>query len=304
MRSVAATGALVVLCACGGGSGEGPVAPSGNQDPVARVGADRTMIQTGDDFRTVVQLDASGSTDPDGDLLGYVWSAGRGRFVEGTGATDAAVRLTFPGDESQVVEVEVSDGRGGSDRAAVEIRLIPTPPPREQCGPFPQWTTSPHRLPYPVGESYLVIQANCSGFGHSGFWKHGYDFRMDIGTPVTAIRAGTVGWANDGCRDGDGSCTNLVTVIHDDGTVALYSHLTLGGVAVRSGQRVDGGDLIGHSGNTGFTGGIPHLHLSLHSCNQLPGLPGAGDCPTLPLTFHNTDPNPTGLFVQREWPAY
>jgi murein DD-endopeptidase MepM/ murein hydrolase activator NlpD len=174
--------------------------------------------------------------------------------------------------------------------------------PVEECGPFPAWDTSPYVLPFPAGQSYEVRQANCSGFGHTGFWKHGYDFIMPIGTVVTAARAGTVGWAKDGCIDGDQSCTNLITVIHDDGTVAVYSHLTTGGVRVASGQVVAARDTIGRSGNTGYST-EPHLHFSIHPCNELPGLPGARDCPSLPHTFSNTDPNPDGLQPYRWYEA-
>jgi murein DD-endopeptidase MepM/ murein hydrolase activator NlpD len=174
---------------------------------------------------------------------------------------------------------------------------------RDQCGPFGDWEESPFVLPYPEGEAWEVNQANCSGFGHSGFWKHGYDFIMPIGTQVTASRAGTVGWARDGCTDYDTTCTNLVTVIHDDGLVSLYSHLTLGGVLVAGGERVEAGDAIGLSGVTGNTGGLPHLHFSVHPCNELPGLPGAGDCPSVAANFRNTDPNPEGLEARRTYVA-
>jgi murein DD-endopeptidase MepM/ murein hydrolase activator NlpD len=126
---------------------------------------------------------------------------------------------------------------------------------------------------------------------------------MQIGTIVTAARCGTVGWANDGCTDGSPSCTNLITIIHKDGTVALYSHLTKGGVLVKSGDLVEAGDTIGKSGNTGNTGGFPHLHFSVHPCNELPGLPNAGDCPSLPVNFKNTDPNPAGLLAHRTYEA-
>ena len=165
------------------------------------------------------------------------------------------------------------------------------------------WENSDYLLPYPVGTSYSVNQANCSGYGHSGFWNHGYDFTMQIGTIITAARSGIVGWANDGCNDGSPSCTNLITIIHKDGTVALYSHLTKGGVMVKPGDQIEAGDTIGKSGNTGNTGGFPHLHFSVHPCNELPGLPNAGDCPSLPVNFRNTDANPTGLIAHRAYVA-
>ncbi|MFC2137488.1 M23 family metallopeptidase [Bacteroidota bacterium] len=165
------------------------------------------------------------------------------------------------------------------------------------------WRNSSYVLPYPVGESYYVNQANCSGYGHSGFWNYGYDFTMEIGTIITASRGGIVGWAKDGCKDGDRGCTNLITIIHDDSTVALYSHLTKGGVLVESGDTIEIGDTIGKSGDTGNTGGLPHLHFSIHPCNDLPGLPNEGDCPSFPINFKNTDPNPNGLEAKRYYKA-
>jgi len=181
----------------------------------------------------------------------------------------------------------VAESRTISASATVDITV-------SECGPFGPWSSSDFVLPYPPGRAYVVNQSNCSGFGHSGFWKNGYDFIMDIGTDVVAARGGVVGWANDGCDDGNAACTNLITVIHADGTVALYSHLTRGGVLVTSGEGVAQGQLIGRSGNTGKTGGLPHLHFSLHPCNELPGLPGARDCPTMSVNFRNTAPNPHG----------
>ena len=165
------------------------------------------------------------------------------------------------------------------------------------------WEKSNYILPYPVGEEYFVDQANCSGYGHSNFWNHGYDFTMSIGTIITASRSGKVGWAKDGCYDGDEKCTNLITIIHDDGTVALYSHLTKGGVLVKKGDIIQVGDTIGMSGNTGNTGGLPHLHFSIHPCNELPGLPNAKECPSIPINFKNTDANPNGLLTRRYYKA-
>lgn len=171
------------------------------------------------------------------------------------------------------------------------------------CNGFGPWEQSEYVLPYPVGESYRVNQGNCSGFGHSGFWLYGYDFEMPIGTVITAARAGVVAHAQDGARDGDRSRTNLITIRHDDGTVALYSHLTLNGVQVTIGQSVIAGDTIGLSGDTGNTGGLPHLHFSHHPCEALPGLPGTGDCPSMAVNFRNTDANSEGLIAGRSYEA-
>jgi murein DD-endopeptidase MepM/ murein hydrolase activator NlpD len=164
------------------------------------------------------------------------------------------------------------------------------------CQPLNQNSAdSPYRLPYQTGTQPWVNQANCSGKGHVRFWNHGYDFQMPIGTPVLAARDGNVLAAHDGCKDGDRACTNLITIEHTDGTVALYSHLTKGGVHVAKGQAVLAGQIIGNSGDTGNTGGLPHLHFSVHPCAALPGLGRKGTCPSQPVNFRNTEPNPQGL---------
>jgi murein DD-endopeptidase MepM/ murein hydrolase activator NlpD len=172
-----------------------------------------------------------------------------------------------------------------------------------ECTGFGDWQTSAFVLPYPVGTTYRVNQGNCSGFGHSDFWAYGYDFEMPIGTVITAVRDGVVVHAQDGAADGDRTRTNLITVRHADGTVALYSHLTLNGVHVTIGQAVVAGEVIGQSGDTGNTGGLPHLHFSLHPCSALPGLPGTGDCPSIPANFRNTAPNPVGPLAGRQYTA-
>jgi murein DD-endopeptidase MepM/ murein hydrolase activator NlpD len=176
----------------------------------------------------------------------------------------------------------------------------------EVCGGFQPWETSPYALPYPAGTAFVVHQGNCSGFGHSGFWKYGYDFAMPIGTLVTASRGGEVLYAEGRGWDGQYSPTNLVVIGHADGTVAVYSHLTHGGALVAAGDRVNDGEPIGRSGNTGDTGGFPHLHFSVHHCARLPGLPNGDDysCPTMPVTFRNTSPNPDGLVAGRSYAAF
>jgi murein DD-endopeptidase MepM/ murein hydrolase activator NlpD len=89
---------------------------------------------------------------------------------------------------------------------------------------------------------------------------------MPIGTPVHAAREGVVmdqaryfhGAGEDLKRYGQRA--NFVRILHDDGTMAVYAHLDYEGVRVAAGQRVRRGQLIGKSGNTGFTTG-PHLHF-------------------------------------------
>lgn len=170
---------------------------------------------------------------------------------------------------------------------------------RRACGPFPDWKSSPYVLPYPAGLDYIVDQANCSNGGHQGIYKYSYDFLMPVGTLVTAARGGTVGRTETRYENGDLTTghENWVQIRHEDGTFAVYSHLSPDGALVKAGQRVRAGDPVGFSGNTGHTGNRPHLHFHLSPC------PSESKCGTLPVTFRNTDPNPSGLLPKRSYLA-
>lgn len=56
---------------------------------------------------------------------------------------------------------------------------------------------------------------------------------------------------------------NYIKILHSDGTIAEYLHLKKNGVEVKIGQNVKSGQLIGYSGNTGWSTG-PHLHLNMY----------------------------------------
>ncbi|MEQ1512251.1 MAG: M23 family metallopeptidase [Lysobacteraceae bacterium] len=121
---------------------------------------------------------------------------------------------------------------------------------------------------YPLHTTQLQIEQSWGGvYSHSDAQnRHAVDFAADIGTPVIAARAGTVMEVeSDFDRAGLNAeqyagRANFVRIVHDDGTMALYAHLKPDGVLVRVGQRVRKAEVIGLSGNTGFTTG-PHLHF-------------------------------------------
>jgi murein DD-endopeptidase MepM/ murein hydrolase activator NlpD len=174
------------------------------------------------------------------------------------------------------------------------------------CSGYSEWSTSQFVLPYPAGSSYTVIQGNCSppGNGHRGSNRYAYDFGMPIGSTIAAMRGGVVREVEESHTDGQIATSgfdNYLLISHDDGTTALYGHLTHNGASVAIGQVVAQGQPIGLSGNTGNTAGLPHLHVSIQGCD--PVALGTGGCPSLPLTFSNTDANPSGLVNGRSYGA-
>jgi murein DD-endopeptidase MepM/ murein hydrolase activator NlpD len=120
-------------------------------------------------------------------------------------------------------------------------------------------------LPYNKGQKHLFIQGANSGFSHKG--ELSFDFKMKKGSKICAARPGTViGTKYDSDKGGlkdefldDG---NHIIVRHDDGSTAHYWHLEKDGVLVKVGEFVKKGQLIGYSGNTGYTA-FPHLHFQI-----------------------------------------
>ncbi len=86
----------------------------------------------------------------------------------------------------------------------------------------------------------------------------GIDFNGAHGTPIYATGNGTV--QRSGYADGYSGYGIVITIEHGFGFQSLYGHLSR--VAVRSGQKVKRGDLIGYMGTTGTSTGN-HLHYEV-----------------------------------------
>ncbi len=125
----------------------------------------------------------------------------------------------------------------------------------------------PYRPPFAGARKFPVSQAWPDARTHSTpDSQHAVDIVMPEQTAVFAARGGTVvEVAHRNFRGGDdrdrfGAQANLVRILHDDGSFALYAHLSWDSIRVRPGQRVARGEPIAASGNTGFSTG-PHLHF-------------------------------------------
>ncbi len=84
---------------------------------------------------------------------------------------------------------------------------------------------------------------------------NGLDMDGPMGQPIVAFASGRVIFA--GVKGGYG---NAVMIDHGGGMVTLYAHQSR--LAVKVGQRVEGGQVIGYVGSTGLSTG-PHLHFEV-----------------------------------------
>jgi murein DD-endopeptidase MepM/ murein hydrolase activator NlpD len=122
-----------------------------------------------------------------------------------------------------------------------------------------------YALPFENGKKVYLIQGYESMFSHKG--SKALDFKVKSGTKICAARNGIViGARGDSDRRGlkeenlaDG---NYIFIQHDDSSVAQYWHFKKDGVLVNTGDTISTGQLIGYSGNTGYSA-FPHLHFEV-----------------------------------------
>lgn len=144
-----------------------------------------------------------------------------------------------------------------------------------------------YKLPYKKGQTYRLDQGFNGSFSHQGDGKYALDFHMDEGTEIYASRQGVVVELEEGFTEGGNDRSlldkaNHITILHDDGTFAQYSHLRKSGVLVKKGQKVRAGDVIGLSGATGFVTGA-HLHFTVVKTKR------GGGFISIPIKFTTKD---------------
>jgi murein DD-endopeptidase MepM/ murein hydrolase activator NlpD len=140
------------------------------------------------------------------------------------------------------------------------LRPDPLPEPRVQ----EPGRTSGFRLPFAAGQEIRVYQGWNTTFSHNGKAAFAYDFGLVLGIDVLAAAGGVVAFVHDGETACGGPAlrnkANYVTIYHADGSATQYGHLS--SVDVKVGEVVTAGQLIGKSGDTGYSGCMPHLHFA------------------------------------------
>lgn len=96
---------------------------------------------------------------------------------------------------------------------------------------------------------------------------NGVDFRAPQGTPLKASGDGVIvgtGNTDTACRGA--SYGKWVMIKHKNGLSSLYGHMEL--IRVKEGDQVEVGQIIGYSGNSGYSTG-PHLHFTVYVSNAV-----------------------------------
>jgi murein DD-endopeptidase MepM/ murein hydrolase activator NlpD len=134
-----------------------------------------------------------------------------------------------------------------------------------KSGKFKEDSSYIYSLPFENNKKVFLIQAYDSKMSHKG--ELALDFKVKKGTKICAARDGVIIAAREdsdegGLKPANLSDGNYISIQHNDGSVAHYWHLKKEGVEVNVGDTVSAGQLIGESGNTGYSA-FPHLHFEV-----------------------------------------
>lgn len=139
-----------------------------------------------------------------------------------------------------------------------------------------------YSLPFENKKKIFLIQAYDSKMSHKG--ELALDFKVKKKTKICAAREGVVIAARGdsekgGLKPENMSDGNHISIKHYDGSIAHYWHLIKDGVLVNVGDTVTKGQVIGLTGNTGYSA-FPHLHF------EVIGYDGTGAYKQLPTRFY------------------
>jgi len=134
-----------------------------------------------------------------------------------------------------------------------------------KSGKFKEDSSYIYSLPFENNKKVFLIQAYDSKMSHKG--EYALDFKVKKKTRICAARDGVVTGARadsdeGGLKPENMSDGNYISIRHEDGSVAHYWHLNKNGVLVNVGDTITKGQVIGFSGNTGYSA-FPHLHFEV-----------------------------------------
>jgi LysM repeat protein len=163
-----------------------------------------------------------------------------------SGDTVSEIARTYKGKIDKIVAF--NDLSDENDIYIGDILFVPD-------GVMPPVSARPTITQTPVSSAYFIPPTK--GVISQGLhWYNAVDFANSCGALVFAAAQGVVQRISYGWNDGYGS---YLTILHPNGTVTLYAHLSE--ILVSSGSNVSQGSIIGRVGNTGNTKGPTGCHV-------------------------------------------
>jgi murein DD-endopeptidase MepM/ murein hydrolase activator NlpD len=162
-----------------------------------------------------------------------------------------------------------------------------------------QWPLDSVRITQYFGNTSFATQ-NPQVYGNKG--HNAIDLAASTGSRVKAALDGVVlGTGNTDATCPNASYGKWVFIKHPNGLSTLYAHLSV--ISVSSGEQVSTGDVIGLSGNTGYSTG-PHLHFGVYAASgsKISSFPSAscrGKTYTMPVADVTAYLNPLSYLPAR-----
>jgi murein DD-endopeptidase MepM/ murein hydrolase activator NlpD len=198
------------------------------------------------------------------------------------GETLAKIAKTYSASTDEIISY--NDLSSSGEVYIGDVLIVPNGKMPKQTAPT---TTTPSQsyAQTVLPNSYFIVPTagtvtQGAHYSYSSSGKAYYtamDISNTIGTPVVAAAGGQIQIAKNRWPYG-----NYITILHPNGVVTLYAHLSFFGRGIEAGTTVSQGQVIGYMGNTGHVvrgvGGTgSHLHFETRgSSNPLTAAYGRG----------------------------
>ena len=126
-------------------------------------------------------------------------------------------------------------------------------------------TQNKYTYPVEINDSVRIVYNESPA--HVGNLKNSVDFIVPDGTPIRAALDGIVVDVKSDSDVGGPDKSfeefgNYIEIRHSNAEYSEYEHLRKDGVLIKVGEKVEQGQIIGYSGNTGWMAHLgPHLHF-------------------------------------------
>lgn len=170
---------------------------------------------------------------------------------------------------------------------------------RESFDPSLLPSKRPGVIGFPVENPVITQTYGPTSFAQRAYrtkFHNGVDFKAALGTPVFAVAEGKVIAVDNNdigvSRWQKFQYGRYILIEHDNNLSSLYAHLSRS--IVRKNDIIKKGELIGYSGDTGYSMG-PHVHLSIYwsPSLQFKSIPPAGGLVPVGVIINPLDYLPT-----------